>query len=764
MPLDQLTQKMPQAGKKLQKSGKTEKDQVIINPPDKEYVNEEKESTAVMAFGRFNPPTVGHEKLIHKVADVAKEHGGSAHVIASHSENKSKDPLPQDKKIGYLKKVAPKGVSVSGSSKEEPSFLHAAKKLHEAGHNHLVMVAGSDRVNDYKERLNHYNGKEGHYNFKSIKVVSSGERDPDAESVEGMSGTKMRAHARAGEMDKFKSGLPKALHPHAQEISDHIRSVKEDVELDERVLNIQQRKERQIQLRRRAVQMALRRKLARQRLATPDVIKRRSKQLAKKLARVRYVGQRGAQYQTLAPSDKISVDRTIDKKVGLIKKVAQRLVPYEKQRELQRFMSVKTGQPRKAPRPIPLMLSQDLNNSFRSNFLITEEQFNLIELHSNNQVSDKSFNKLSDLSEANNLPLDFLAQVMIRGIQEWYDNPSENRSAEQTGFNRLFSFLNGGAAAQLDNDLFEQLDENIRQWFQDKWVRMDTKGNIKGPCAREPGEGKPKCLPLAKARAMDKDDRAAATRRKRREDPNPERSGPAINVRTEEKDTCYHKVKARYKVWPSAYASGALSKCRKKGAANWGNKSEETQIDEISKDTKMRYVAKAAASTNEPKDGEKQSDYLERLHKRMSGIKKALGSTNPSQRFQKEDNCSGAGEEGTMKLVKKYKSDTPGQNEEVDIPDLTTSKLKKITKQLDKSVKVHHQQSMALKKLVSKDTKDIKENFMDGKNPEDKGDMARHGLKGKTMSQLKKVRSSDTASPRAKQLAHWFINMNKGKK
>ena len=79
----------------------------------------------------------------------------------------------------------------------------------------------------------------------------------------------------------------------------------------------------------------------------------------------------------------------------------------------------------------------------------------------------------------------------------------------------------------------EYLGEDLRQWFKQKWVRMDTKGNIKGDCAREPGEGKPKCLPQAKAHAIGKEARATAARRKRREDPNPERRGAPINVKTE---------------------------------------------------------------------------------------------------------------------------------------------------------------------------------------------------------------------------------------
>ena len=88
----------------------------------------------------------------------------------------------------------------------------------------------------------------------------------------------------------------------------------------------------------------------------------------------------------------------------------------------------------------------------------------------------------------------------------------------------------------------QHLGEDLRKWFKQKWVRMDTKGNIKGDCAREPGEGKPKCLPQAKAHAIGKDARASAAQRKRREDPNPERRGAPINVRTEACWTGYKAV------------------------------------------------------------------------------------------------------------------------------------------------------------------------------------------------------------------------------
>ena len=149
----------------------------------------------------------------------------------------------------------------------------------------------------------------------------------------------------------------------------------------------------------------------------------------------------------------------------------------------------------------------------------------------------------------------------------------------------------------------EEVDENLRQWFGKGgkgsasgggWDRYNTKGEKIGKCGdRKPGEGKPKCLSRAAAAKMTKKQRAAAVRRKRREDPNPNRRGKAKNVsskpkkrskkesvldekaKTKKRDACYYKVKARYKVWPSAYASGALVQCRKKGAANWGNKSKK---------------------------------------------------------------------------------------------------------------------------------------------------------------------------------------------
>jgi hypothetical protein len=135
----------------------------------------------------------------------------------------------------------------------------------------------------------------------------------------------------------------------------------------------------------------------------------------------------------------------------------------------------------------------------------------------------------------------------------------------------------------------QYLGEDLRQWFKQKWVRMDTKGNIKGDCAREPGEGKPKCLPQAKAHAIGKEARASAAQRKRREDPNPERRGKPINVATEEVESIDEKnvptspekwarakaaAKSKFAVYPSAYANGWASKKYKSMGGGW--RTEET--------------------------------------------------------------------------------------------------------------------------------------------------------------------------------------------
>ena len=134
-------------------------------------------------------------------------------------------------------------------------------------------------------------------------------------------------------------------------------------------------------------------------------------------------------------------------------------------------------------------------------------------------------------------------------------------------------------------------DSSLHDWFSKSkssdgkpgWVQLG--GRYAGkPCAKQPGQNtKPKCGSSKMSANMSDDEEDAAARRKRKEDPNPDREGQAKNVATEEfvnEDACKEKVKSRYKIWPSAYASGAVVKCRKVGAANWGNKTKKNNVSE----------------------------------------------------------------------------------------------------------------------------------------------------------------------------------------
>ena len=168
-------------------------------------------------------------------------------------------------------------------------------------------------------------------------------------------------------------------------------------------------------------------------------------------------------------------------------------------------------------------------------------------------------------------------------------------------------------------------DASLHDWFAKSkssdgkpgWVQLGGKYAGK-PCAKQPGQTtKPKCGSSKMAAEMSPEEEERAAERKRREDPNPDRKGKAINVATEEyveEDACKTKVKSRYKVWPSAYASGALVKCRKVGAANWGNKSESIDIkskDPLSEAIGMiRYCPKCkkTETRNECKYGPKYWD------------------------------------------------------------------------------------------------------------------------------------------------------------
>jgi phosphopantetheine adenylyltransferase len=193
------------------------------------FLKEEAEAKhAVLAYGRMNPPTTGHLKVIDKVIDVAKKVDGEHHMVVSHTNEPKKNPLSAEQKVKHLRRYA-MNANIKAASKENPTIFSHAAELHKQGVTHLHIVAGSDRVDEYKKKFKELNGKPNKdgkvpFHFKKVTVHSSGERDPDSEGDEGMSGTKMREHAKNNDFKSFRKGVPRHVSDNdAKELMNDVR-------------------------------------------------------------------------------------------------------------------------------------------------------------------------------------------------------------------------------------------------------------------------------------------------------------------------------------------------------------------------------------------------------------------------------------------------------------------------------------------------------------------------------------------------------------
>jgi predicted nucleotidyltransferase len=157
----------------------------------------------IFAFGRFNPPTSGHDKLMREVITQARKNNANHIVYASASQDKRKNPLDVNTKVKFMKKMFPRN-KIQAAGGTQRTFIEILK-FYDKMYGEIIMVAGSDRMREFQTLADKYNGKE--YNYKSIKVASSGERDPDAEGVSGMSASKMREMAKNDDYRNFKRGV-----------------------------------------------------------------------------------------------------------------------------------------------------------------------------------------------------------------------------------------------------------------------------------------------------------------------------------------------------------------------------------------------------------------------------------------------------------------------------------------------------------------------------------------------------------------------------
>ena len=597
-----------------------------------DFLQEQKEKHAVMAFGRMNPITVGHEKLVNKVQEIAKKVGGSAHIVVSHSQDPKKNPLTSAQKMKHAKRAFP-GVNVSASDKDAPNFLAQASKLHKQGVTHFHMVGGSDRADEYKTLLNKYNnvkGPHGHFNFKKIEVHSAGDRDPDAEGVEGMSASKMREHASKGNFKEFRKGVPsKMTDAHAKEMYNHVRQgmgVNESVDEDFETLLIEGVHDKSIF---KAVFLAggpgsgkdyvldntlsghglteinsdkaleflmdkegLDKTMPSSEQEKRDLVRGRAKSMTELRQRLALLGRNGLiingtgddhekisrikdrleeiGYDTsmvmVNTDDEISKQRNIERGTR-----GGRTVPEEVRK--QKWDAVQASRPELAKmfgdKYMEFDNSEDLRQA--SPEVVKAKKDEMLQLFKNVQqfVTEPPQSEAASLWVAHEMDVNDKLPIPKDGA-EMTPHPDSGSAQEARSMGlQYYGFGRYGKNGKVThrsihdklvevqkgepeqpnipvpgtsmkkktvNEEFEEIfSEDLRNWFskshpEGDWKRINSKGEAIGPCAREPGEPKPKCMSRAKRESLSKKERAAAVRAKRKHDPNPERKGEPINV------------------------------------------------------------------------------------------------------------------------------------------------------------------------------------------------------------------------------------------
>ena len=182
---------------------------------------EKTKGTLTIAFGRFNPPTTGHEKLLDTVASSSDD--GDYIIVPSRSQDKKKNPLDADTKVSVMRQMFPKHSERIVNDPANRTIFDVLKKAHMDGYTNVRIIGGADRVSEFEKLSNNYNGKL--YQFDNLEVRSAGERDPDSEDVTGMSASKQRKAAAEGDYKTFRKGVPSSMNEkQARELYNTLRA------------------------------------------------------------------------------------------------------------------------------------------------------------------------------------------------------------------------------------------------------------------------------------------------------------------------------------------------------------------------------------------------------------------------------------------------------------------------------------------------------------------------------------------------------------
>ena len=417
-------------------------------------IKEQNQKTVVLSFGRMNPITSGHSKLVDKINSVAKSEGATPQLYLSYSQDKAKNPLPYDDKYRYARLAFGSLVQKSRAR----TIIEVLKEL-DGQFDRVMMVVGSDRIREFDRLLNKYNGKE--YTFDSIEIVSAGERDPDAEGVKGISASKMRSLAAEGDLSTFKKGLPKSLQRGKipQEIFDKIRDamgITEEMSSDEslelfEVLTLQQRRKRKLTMRRIKNKIKRGRRIAQRKLATPEKIKTRAQRKAKEEVRKRIAGKRGVNYKSLSMSQRIQIDKMVEKRKNLIQKLAKRLLPKVKKAERERL---KKFRQRKSSNEEINLISQ------LSPLIESVERYKLSEnIHQNLQKKSKRYG----------VPLEELKQAYIEYKKTYVNEKETFQSLNSLLANRRNS-IDEAIEYHIENEI--PFSENVFRMYSDNYFQL----------------------------------------------------------------------------------------------------------------------------------------------------------------------------------------------------------------------------------------------------------------------------------------------------
>lgn len=410
-------------------------------------------SAVVLTFGRMNPPTSGHQKLVDKLVSVAKQKSATPMIFLSHSQDKKKNPLSYDDKIRLAKKAFGNVVQKSNSR----TIIEVLKSI-QSEYDDVYVVVGSDRVKEFDTLLQKYNGKD--YNFNSINVISAGERDPDADDVSGMSASKLRGLAVEGEYAQFRQGLPRKMSDKdAKDMYNKIREamgITEDMSLDE-VLNFQQRMKRKNMMRRIKGRIKLGKKRAKFRLASREKLKKRAGKKARELLRARVAGQMGKKYKELPLTARIQIDKKLENKKAVIQRIAKKLLPKVRKAEQERLKMVRSSK------------NESVSDMSQREYLSLVESI-LVKIEKE-ELTEKVRRNLEKKSEKYGLDVDELKEHFCRAKIRYVEDETP-LNEEQWAFDSVNTMLANVQKCEIQEAIEYHIDNEIP--FTENVFRMHS--------------------------------------------------------------------------------------------------------------------------------------------------------------------------------------------------------------------------------------------------------------------------------------------------